>query len=333
MKRLLTVSVLALFVLSLFAGCVAAMAEQGKAFKFAYICKQLNDEWFSAEDEGMKNAAAELGVEYVGYDVNNDNERCMLTVESVIAEGFDGVMMCIPDVGISTAVAKRFEENNIPLLAIDDYIEDEDGNQLVPYLGVPTYTIGYSTGLALAQAALDRGFFDEGNVVKVMALTMASTPTVNDTVLGHIAAIREIAGDKMTDDMVITVDCKDGSFDQSIIGATATFNANPDVTHWIIPTGDDYIAFAAVKMLIENQFDFKNAAVCGNGAYTPSKEVFEMGGDIANSYMSAKFFPWEEGDAAIRILYDYCANGTPIPWDTRVGEGYVSIDNWTDWSF
>ena len=58
-----------------------------------------------------------------------------------------------------------------------------------------------------------------------------------------------------------------------------------------------------------------------------------MGGDIANSYISSQFFPYEEGDAAIRILVDYCVNGTPIPWDKRVGEGYVSIENWMDWDF
>ena len=333
MKKCLMILLAAVITLSMFSGCTKKDSAKDGRLKFAYICKKLNDEWFSVEDQGMKDAAAKYGVEYLGIDVDFNNERTLQAVESVIADGFNAVMMCIPDPGISMAVVKRLKEAGIVLLAIDDYITDEAGNQAAPYLGVPTYGMGYEAGLALIQMALDRNFFKEGNVVKVMALDLATIPTVHDTSLGHLAAIKEKAGNRLPDKNIIVGDAKDGTFDQSIAVATAIFNANPDVTHWIIPVPEDQVAFAAVKMLIENKFDFKNVVICGNGAYGPSKEIFEMGGDIAKSYISPKFFPYEEGYEAVRILYEHFTQGTPIPWDTRIGEGYVSIDNWKEWDF
>jgi ABC-type sugar transport system substrate-binding protein len=336
MKKIIVVLVTALLVFSVVLGCAKASqnASDGeKKLKFAYICKKLNDEWFGVQDEAMIKAAKEYGVVYLGIDVDYNNERCMQAIETIITDGFDAVMMCIPDAGLSTAVVRRLREANIPLLAIDDYIIDENETQITPYLGVPTYDIGYQVGEALIQMAMDRNFFAPGNVVKVMALDLATIPTVHDTSVGHLDAIKAKSGGRVNDSMIIIADCKEGTFDESMVAATAVFNANPNVTHWIIPVPEDQVAFAAVKMLIENHFNFKNVVICGNGAYSPSKEIFEMGGDIANCYISAKFFPSLEGEAGIRILYEHFTKGTPIPWDTRVGEGYVSIDNWKDWSF
>ena len=302
--------------------------DASQPIKVRFICKKLSDAWFTAEDKGAKLIAEELNIDYVGIDADYNNERCMQAVDSVIAEEADGVVICITDAGLSDSVIKKFSEANIPILTIDDPMVGADGVQM-PYLGFPTYDFGKEGGEMLAKLAKERNFFAEGNIVKVMMLDMATVQTLHDTALGFTDALKENLPELQESDIIFT-DVKTGSFDDSIAAASATFNANPDVTHWIIPCVDDFPAYAAIKMLTENDFDFKNALVSGNGCYQPSLDIFNMGGDIANCYISNYMDPFLEGQKMMEFMNDLLRNNIPLPQDTRVGGGVVTYENWKD---
>jgi ABC-type sugar transport system substrate-binding protein len=315
--------------LSSCSGKKSAGGEQEGQLKIRYICKKLTDGWFSAEDKGAISMAAELGgIDYKGIDVDYDNERCMQAVDSVISEGADAVAICVPDAGLGGAVIRAFKEANIPVLAIDDILEDGQG-YAAPYLGVPTYDFGFEGGQALAARAKERTFFAPGNKTKVMLIGMYTVPTVKATCDGFRDALLQDLPELKKEDIFET-DCKTGSFDDSIVAALAVINANPDVTHWIVPCGDDYPAFAAVKAFSEKGFDFKKILISGNGCYQPSLDVFNMGGDIANSYTSMYMDPFLEGQTMIRFFNDLLRNGKELPKETLVGAGVVSIDNWQE---
>jgi ABC-type sugar transport system substrate-binding protein len=307
-------------------GQTTGKSVSGKQIKIRYISKKLSDAWFSAEDKGAKLKAAELNVDYVGIDADYNNERCMQSIDSVIAEKVDGVAMTITDPGLSPAAIKKLNEAKIPILAIDDPMVDAAG-VAIPYLGVPTYSFGKEGGTQLAKMAKERNFFAAGNKVKVLVLEMATIQTVHETALGFADGLKENLPDLKPANVIFT-DVKTGSFDDSISAATATFNANPGVTHWIIACADDYPAFASVKMLIENKFDFKKALISGNGCYQPSLDIFNMGGDIAKSYISTYMDPFLEGQKMIEFFNDLLRKGIALPKDTRVGGGVVSLENW-----
>ena len=338
MKRFVVLLLLSFFIVSMLflgTGCQQAAAETTAAettaaasgdYGFTFICKKLTDEWFKVEVAAMERTAQELGVKYNGIDANYNDELCMAAVDNVIVSKEDGVVICVTNQGLGPAVAKKFEEAGIPLIAIDDRIEDESGNP-VPYVGIPGYESGISTGEALIKLATERGFFNEGNNWKILIGDIVQVLTTHEMATGYQETfMKGIPG--ITEDDIVVVDTKTGSYDDSIATITSAFNAHPEVSHWILATTDDQIGFASVKMLIEQNFDFKNALVSGWGAYGPSKDIFLMGENIANSYISLSLNPDKEGENAIRFLYDYVANGVEIPIETTYAGDMIDVNNW-----
>ena len=333
-KKIAAILVLSFTIVSVLAGCSTGVesnsgtevtSKDAEDLKFVYICKKLTDDWFKEENAGMSKKAEELGVSYNGIDADYKDERFMQAVDNVIAQGVDGVMVCAPNEGLGSAIAKKFKEANIPYLTVDDKLLDDEGNP-VPYVGVPTKQAGIETATALVKAAKDRDFFAAGNKWKIMIAEMAQITTTHEMALGYKEYfMQEIPG--ITESDIVTVDVKDGSFDSSMATISAAYNANPGMTHWIIATVDDYPAFAAVKILQENKFDFKNALISGFGAYQPSLDIFNMGGDIKNSYFSMGLNPFLEGETAMQFLYDTVVNGTDIPAETRLGGEVIDATN------
>jgi len=305
-----------------------ASGTQKKDLKFIYICKKLTDDWFKEEEAGMKKAAAALGVSYAGIDADYKDERTMQAIDSAIAQKADGVAICASNQGLGSAIAKKLKEAGIPYLTVDDVLLDEAGNP-VPYVGVPTKTAGEETATVLVKTAKERKFFEAGSKYKIMIAEMAQITTCHEMALGYKEVfMKEIPGVKESD--IVMVDVKDGSFDSSIASVTAAFNANSGMDHWIIACVDDYPAYAAVKMLTENKFDFKNALVSGFGAYQQSLDIFNMGGDIKNCYFSMGLDPVSEGEKALKFLYEHVVNGTAIPMETRLGGKIISAGNMED---
>lgn len=337
LKALVLILVVVFAVGVILAGCGTAQDEakqektkqeaekSAKQLKFVYICKKLTDDWFKEEDAGMKKKAEELGVMYNGIDCDYKDERCIQAVDNVIAQKVDGVAICATNQGLGSVIAKKFKEAGIPYLAVDDTLNDDVGNP-VPYVGVPTKQAGIETAVQMIKAANGRNFFESSNKWRIMVADIAQITTCHEMALGYKEEfLKEIPGIKDQD--IVTVDVKDGSFDSSMAAISAAFNANPNVTHWIVAAIDDYPAFAAVKVLQENKFNFKNVLVSGYGAYQPSLDIFNMGGDIKNCYFSMGLNPGLEGEKAIEFLYDYVVNGKSIPAETRFGGEVITADN------
>ncbi len=311
------------------AGSAEGTAKDPADIKIAFICKILNDEWFRAEDNAMKAAAAGYGIEYVAIDCNMNNDKNMQAVENVITEEYDGVVICVTDQGLSKAVADRFAEVGMPVIAIDDALIDGNGENMVPYVGVKAYEFGYEGGEHLAEMATERDFFAEGNNTMVMVGTTSQLQHSAAVGKGHVAALKDKIPE-LTDDMILEVDCHTLLFDDAMKAMSATFNAHPEVDHWIIPCVDDPVAYAAFKLLQENSFPLENVLLVGYCAYSPTYQILTSGLPIADNYFSLALRPDLEGKACIDFMYDYLVNGTPIPEETRYGEGFVDISNYEE---
>jgi len=92
------------------------------------------------EDNGFKDKAAELGIEYIGLDANLDDEACDAAIDNALAQGIDGLALTITNQGNGPAVAAKCAEKGIPLVTLDDPIEDMDGNP-VPHVGRSTCAV------------------------------------------------------------------------------------------------------------------------------------------------------------------------------------------------
>ncbi len=328
MKKLLMLLTLGLVVLALAlpAFSVGQKEEEGQ-LKFAYVCKMLTHPWFIEEEKGIKARVEKLGLDYVGVDANLNDEALMQAVDNVIGQGADALMVVVTQQSLGPAVVDKCREAGIPVITIDDTIKDSDGKQ-IPHVGLPTVETGEMGGHALARLAKERGFFDPGNVVKVMQIDMSFLSVVHDRTVGYKAALMEDLPLKDSD--FIVQDSKTGMFEENLPVASAILNANPDVTHWLVTGINDDGAIAPMRIFEENGFPLENVLACGLGGYIMSYEEFQKS---HNSYIVTKLQPFAEGEAAAQILYDYITKDVPMPETTLVPGVIVTKENYTEFEF
>ncbi|TFG62277.1 MAG: hypothetical protein E4H36_08375 [Spirochaetales bacterium] len=335
-KRLMMVLmvILALMMaLPLFAGGkketapAASSTAAPKKIKIAYVNKMLTHPWFQEEEKGAKAKAAELGVEYIGIDANLDDEAFMQGMESAIAQGVNGLMICITDAEMGPAVAQMAAKAGIPLVAINDPFNDQNGNP-VPHVGVDTYGTCKIGGVAMAKLAQEKGFFKAGNVVKVLSVDVSFKSFLHERTQGFQDGIMENSPLKAAD--MITQDNETGMFEQVLPVAQAIINSHPEVTHWLVTGLNDDSAVAPLRALEEAGFNMKNVIACGMGGYSLSGDEFKKGND---TYLAIKLDPQSHGSEGVRVLYENIVNKKPLERFTTTSGFVVGIADWQKYTW
>lgn len=300
-------------------------AEEAKPLKIAYISKMLTNPWFILQDQGLAKAAEELGVEYFSIDANLDDEACDAAIDNALAQDIDGLAICITNQGNGPAVAMKCREKGVELITCDDNIEDENGDP-VAHVGMPTKEVGVIGGEMLAKKATEQGFFDEGNVVKVIQVDAPHVSVLGERLKGYKESL--LANAPLTEDDFITVETKDCMLEDSIAAVQPVLQAHPEVTHWICGAVNDDSAVAVLKAIEEQgKVPVENTMICGLGGYSMAVEEFQKGN--AN-FMTVVLDPYKEGYEAMNILYNKIINGTEMPETTFVNGQVATLENWED---
>lgn len=312
----------------LMGGAINAFAEDAASdLKFVYICKQLTHQWFVQEEMGIKQACDELGIEYVGIDSDNNDEKCLSDIDSAFSMNADAVLICITNQSMGPNLAARCEEEGVALITIDDNIVDADGNN-VPHVGMPTKEVGTLGGEELAKMANERGFFEDGNVVKVLQIDIPTNTVFAPRLDGYKEAL--MANTPLTEEDFIRVDAADatGEYEGNMTVSSPVIMAHPEVTHWIITGANDDCALAPMAILGEQNFDMNNVLGCGLGGYEMSLEQFKNGND---SYIAIVLQPDVEGYKAVYEAYNYIVNGEEMDETTYVSGSIANAENYLDY--
>lgn len=307
------------------AAAVASEKTEESGVKIAYISKMLTNPWFVLQDNGLRDKAAELGVEYFSIDANLDDEACDAAIDNAIAQGIQGLAICITNQGNGPALAAKCKEKGIALITCDDNIVDEN-DQPVPHVGMPTVEVGVLGGEMLAKKATEQGFFDEGNVVKVLQIDAPDVSVLGPRLQGYKQALLE--NTPLTEDDFIYVETSECMLEDSIAAVQPVLQAHPEVTHWICGAVNDDSACAAIKAIEEQgKIALDHTMVCGLGGYSMAVEQFENGN--AN-FMTVVLDPYKEGVVAMENLYNKIVNGKEMDEVTYVNGQVATIDNWLD---
>ncbi|MDR0497229.1 MAG: substrate-binding domain-containing protein [Treponema sp.] len=322
MKKMILVT-LAVLMLTVLFGCSGSSGKKDQPLKIAYISKMLTHPWFIAEDNGLRDAAAKLGVEYFSIDANLDDEACDAAIEAALAQGIKGLAICITNQGNGPALAIKCRERGIALITVDDNIVDENGSP-VPHVGIPVREVGVLGGEALAKLANERGFFAPGNVVKVMQIDAPRVTVLVQRLEGYKQAL--MANTPLKDEDFLRPETSEAMLEDSLAVAQATIQAHPYVTHWIVTGVNDDTAIAPLKAIEENgRIPRENTLYCGLGGYSMSVEEFKKNN---SSYICIVLDPYMEGYRAMEILYNYIVNGTAMPMQTLVNGNIATLSNW-----
>jgi L-arabinose transport system substrate-binding protein len=307
------------------ASAEATPAPAKKTVKIAYISKMLTNPWFVSQDQGLKDKAKELGAEYFSIDANLSDEACDAAIDNALAQGINGLAICITNQGNGPALAMKCREKGVELITCDDNIVDENGKP-VAHVGMPTKDVGIVGGEMLAKYANERNFFAPGNVVKVLQIDAPSVSVLKPRLDGYKEAL--MANTPLKAEDFIYVETKACMLEDSLAAAQATIAAHPEVTHWICGGVNDDSAVAFLKAIEEQgKIPQKNILACGLGGYSMAVEEFKKNND---SFMTVVLDPYREGSIAMETLYNKIVNGTPMPEVTYVNGKVATLANWKD---
>lgn len=308
---------------------VQAASEEkgGEGMKFVYISKQLSHPWYIQAEMGIKKACDELGIEYVGIDSDGNDEKCLADINNAFSMNADALLITVTNQSMGPNVASLCEQEDIPLITIDDSIERMDGTQ-VPHVGMPTEEVGALGGEELAKMATERGFFEDGNVVKALQIDIPTNTVFGPRLDGYKKALME--NSPLTEDDFIRVDANDATaeYEGNMTVASPVITAHPEVDYWIITGANDDCALAPLDVLKESGFDMTHTLGCGLGGYEMSLERFKNGDD---NYIAIVLQPDVEGYKAVYEAYDYIKNGKDMEENIFVSGEIANKDNYLDY--
>ena len=304
----------------------AKKVAKDSGLKFVYVSKQLSHPWFIQEEMGIKKACDELGIEYVGIDSDGNDEKCLADIDSAFNMGADALLICITNQSMGPNVADMCEQEGVALVTIDDNIKKTDGTQ-VPHVGMPTEEVGELGGAALAERAMERGFFEDGNVVKVLQIDIPTNTVFAPRLDGYKKALME--NTPLKEDDFIRVEASDptAEYEGNMQVASSVILGHPEVDYWIITGANDDCALAPLDVLKENGFDMTHALGCGLGGYEMSLERFKNGEE---NYIAIVLQPDIEGYKAVYQAYENIVNGTEMPENTFVSGSIADCENYLE---
>ena len=287
----------------------------------AFLQKQGDQQYFIDEADGAKAAAEELGdVSIKVVDLGTDSNKAITELDSVIAQGVDGIVIVVPDQQIGPQVIDAAKAAGIPIMAADDVIEDASGAE-APFTGFDGTAMGTLVGEEAARLYSEAGW--SAADTKVLSGSKQDLSVCEDRVDAASAAFADnIAGEAPE---VIEIGTDNSATDaQDQAGAVITANAG--VKNWVVWGCNDENETGIVTALQNSGVAPANIAGVGLGAYLTCKD-WAAGQESGNK--SALFISGVEvGKAAITSMVALLRDGTPLPPKTIANTEIVGPDNW-----
>jgi len=292
--------------------------------KVAYICKDLSNSWFEDVVRGIKNSSLEHDVNYIVYNADFDDAKCLEYVDAAIEWGADGILICTTNQKLGPAIAKKCSEAEVMLVTIDDTMTDDNGFQL-PHIGMATTELCTMGGSALSKMAKERDFFAEGNIVKVLQIDVSILSVFQERLSGYNEAI--ITQTPIVLDDIITIDSPTGMLYDNIEVLKASDIDWHSATHWIITGSNDDCALACLYVLREAGIPEDNIIACGLGLSSRENVLNEFVSGNEN-YISIAAQPEVEGEKGVEMVYEYVNKGVSPNSMTVIGGQIITMNNY-----
>ncbi len=275
-------------------------------FTIAGIYKMGDATWFIQEGKASQAVVEAAGGTWQYMDAQQNAATYMQMIDNCIANKVDGALVCTPDQNLSQATVDKFNEAGIPVIAVDDPLQTEDGTLLAPWVGIDGYNIGAAVGEWAADYILENNLTDDESF-GVMLLTADTVSSVVPRTEGQLAKLKE-AIPEFPDSRIFKAD-HDTSTEQGNTAASTVITGNPQITKWMVLSVSDEGAQGAARAL-ESAGLAENSVCVGLGGYlAPDEFANENSPFKAAAYFSAS----DVGGTAAEQLIDYIQNGTEIP--------------------
>jgi L-arabinose transport system substrate-binding protein len=247
-------------------------------------------------------------------DVQLDPNLAMNAVDQAIGSGANAIVIVVPDQKIGPAVLKKAAEAKIPVVTIDDYIYDDNQKQ-APFVGFFAPDIGKQ--VAEKAVELYKGTDWAKDPKAVIRAVSIELPTLSVCEMRTKAStetwLKNLPDFKKEDVLHMPYD---GTLKGAADAFPAFITAHPEVTHWVLWSCNDDGVLGAVRSLENAGVKAENVIGVGLGAHMACDEwnKAKPTGFKAAVYINAAL----HGQKAGELVYDYLANGTPMPENSIV---------------
>ncbi|MDR2516264.1 MAG: substrate-binding domain-containing protein [Spirochaetaceae bacterium] len=308
MKKL--IGILLVFALAALAAC--GKGKKDDALVIAGIYKLGDNPWFIHEANSSKSVVEAAGGTFMSMDAKMETSLYMQLVDTCIAQKVDGVLVCIPDQNLSRVTVQKLTEANIPVIAVDDALQDENGRLLAPWVGIDAYNIGKQAGEWGANYITGNNLAADPSF-GIMFLTAEAVSSIVPRTQGQLEMI-QAALPQFPAARMFRAD-SDGTVEKSNTAAAAVITGNPQIKKWLIFGINDEGAVGASRAL-EAAGLAAGSVATGLGGYLAPDEFAKPGSPFkAAAYFSAR----DVGAISAKALIDHIQNGTPIPERHAVG--------------
>lgn len=304
------------------AGATMALAQDDQVH-IAYINKLDDAPWFVREAQGARQRAEDLGIEFTHQGVQSDANRAISALEAAIGAGVDAVAIVVPDQQIGPAIMEMAASAGIPIIAIDDGIEDANG-VAAPFVGFSATEIGRQVGQALVgyHNSLGWGASLAENTA-VLSVEVQSLSVCMDRTDNANAVLMDELG--VSEDNIIHVPYDPGTLDRALQGVSQTIVAFPQIERWLVHSCNDDGVAGAVRALEQAGYDVDDIAGVGIDGQRACEEFKkdEATGFRASMYVDSAI----HGSTAIQLLYDAVSDGANIPERTIIDGTLITRDD------
>lgn len=300
----------------------AASEESGEkdSFTIAGIYKMGDATWFIQEGKASQEIVEAAGGTWKYMDAQQNAATYMQMIDNCIADKVDGVLVCLPDQNLSQATVDKLSEAGIPVIAVDDALQTEDGKLLAPWVGIDGYNIGAAVG-DWAVEYINSNSLAEDESFGIMLLTADTVSSCVPRTEGQLAKIKEGIPD-FPDSRIFKAD-HDTSTEQGNTAASTVITGNPQIKKWMVLGVSDEGAQGAARALEAAGLE-KDSICVGLGGYlAPDEFAKENSPFKAAAYFSAKGV----GGTAAEQMIAYLQNGTEIPEKYAVDAIIVEPDD------
>ena len=316
-NRTINILVVVLAALLLISSVVSAADDQ---LVIAGIYKLGDGTWFIQEGKASQEVVEAANGKFMYMDARMDGAQFLALIDTAIAQHVDGILTCIPDQNLSKVTVDKLKEAGIPVIAVDDALQTEDGTLLAPWVGIDGYNIGLSVGEWAAEYIKKNNYIDDEEFA-ILLLTADTISSVVPRTEGQLDGIKAVFPD-FPSNRIFKAD-HDTDAEMANVAASAIFTGNPHITKWLVLGVSDEGAQGAARAL-ESAGIAKDSVAFGLGGYLAPEEFAKKDSPFkAAAYFSAK----SVGGTAAQQLLDYLQNGTEIPERFAVSAIIVEPDD------
>ena len=286
--------------------------------KIGYIVKRGTDSFASDQVNAAQAAAKKVGVELVTADVKQDTGLAISTLNQMIANGIQGLIIVVPDQAIGPQILSLAAAKHIPVLASDDPIKDSKGVR-APFIGLDGTALGKQAGEQLAKALATNSSATPATAALVV-VSQNSVSACTERTDAAKKAFNAAGGDKKTTFIDVP---HDGTLQTAVTAMSATITQNPGIKDWFITSCNDDGVAGALRALESKGVMKANSFGYGMDGSLACSELSKDNGFAAGNFVSFS----KNGEIAFDTMYNLLKNGTKMPAQQSVPGPVINRDN------